>query len=465
MKAWCSALCACLLTGALTAEVVIEYDAERHGYPDGLEKLDPESIAEGVCIMAEAQRSMGEVDDFRFFGQLYPFPIRYAVVGDEKRSVTIKPIPSDHLETASFITVVMGRKSITAFELSKPEPGVPPKLPDEVVEMGQKLDKIDAFNRLIKASMAKSKAAGEVPRAVLVVNSETPFGKMVDTLKLIQATGCEHGLVMMSGHFAAAFNIRGKMDPEVKPPIARNSMPQENEEGRIVVNVRNNGTYTADDFTVLPDLGAIEDYVKKAREEFEPLGIEPRLHLRGDKEALFKHCRIAIRAAAKAGVHQVLFATYIRRQDDVDEPPEQAEPQERPRAVDPRLFVEGHRALIFLLEPREFDLGFWQPDPAAKPGKAPEIEPLRITIRDDGSILANDKFMDMDDTSRELPQLDALVKFYREGVDAVGESPHVKVYYTSKATHQRVIDVLNSLAGVGIHSVTFRPAAEKKKWE
>ena len=103
-----------------------------------------------------------------------------------------------------------------------------------------------------------------------------------------------------------------KTDPLVKPPIAKNAQAQKEKEGRIVVNVRNDGTYTAEDFTILPDEGAIEDYVKKARDKVEALGIKARLHLRGDKEALFKHGRVAVRAAAAAGVNQVLFATFIR---------------------------------------------------------------------------------------------------------------------------------------------------------
>ena len=103
-----------------------------------------------------------------------------------------------------------------------------------------------------------------------------------------------------------------KTDPEVKPPIAKNAQLQVNKEGRILVNVRNDGTYTAEDFTILPDEEAIKDYVKKARDKVEALSITPRLHLRGDKEALFKHGRVAVRAAAAAGVNQVLFATFIR---------------------------------------------------------------------------------------------------------------------------------------------------------
>lgn len=452
-----------MVASLLHAEVVIEYDAEKQGYPDGLEKLDKKTVADGVCIMAEAQLSMGEVHDFRFFGQLFPLPFRYAVVGEEKRSVAIKPIASDRLETKSIITVVMGKKSITAFELMMPEPGESPVLPDEIVEVGQKLDNIDEFNRLIKTSMDKSDAAGEVARAVLVVDTKTPFGEMIDTLKLIQTAGCEHGLVIMGDHFAAAFNILG-MDPEVKPPIARNAMVQQDEEGRIVVNVRNEmdaaiadipGHFIAEDLSVLETERAIKICVQKAREEIEKQGIKPRLYLRGDKEALFKHVRVALRAAAAAGVHQVLFATYVREQDVENETPDQAELQVRPKAENPRLFEEGHRSLISLIEPREYDLGFRLPSPAAKPNKAPEIDPFIITIKGDGSTWANGEPMDMDDSSRELPRLDAVLGLYRNGVDAVDENALVEIYATDDVQHQRVIDVLNSLARARINSVTF----------
>jgi biopolymer transport protein ExbD len=41
------------------------------------------------------------------------------------------------------------------------------------------------------------------------------------------------------------------------------------------------------------------------------LGYKPKLHLRGDKEAVFKYSRQVIRAAAKGGVDQVVFAVYV----------------------------------------------------------------------------------------------------------------------------------------------------------
>ena len=102
-------------------------------------------------------------------------------------------------------------------------------------------------------------------------------------------------------------------DPKVRPPVATNSKPQEDGSGRIVVNIRDDGTFTAEDFnTILPGEDEIYDMVKTVRERHQALGVVSKLHLRGDKEAVFRHCRTAIRGAARAGVDQVVFGVFVR---------------------------------------------------------------------------------------------------------------------------------------------------------
>lgn len=108
-----------------------------------------------------------------------------------------------------------------------------------------------------------------------------------------------------------------KTDPEVKPPIASNSKAQEDGRGRIVINVRSNGfggeeaRFTAEDFnTTLVEESDITDLIRKEKQKIDALGLVPKLHLRGDQDAVFKHSRTAIRAAAAAGVNQVVFAVY-----------------------------------------------------------------------------------------------------------------------------------------------------------
>ncbi len=103
-----------------------------------------------------------------------------------------------------------------------------------------------------------------------------------------------------------------RTDPDVEPPTATNGI-QGNPDGRIVINVRADGTFTAEDLTILPNEEAIFHYVRDAHAANELDAVISRLHLRGDKEALFKHGRAAVRAAARAKVEQVLFSTYLQR--------------------------------------------------------------------------------------------------------------------------------------------------------
>ena len=101
-----------------------------------------------------------------------------------------------------------------------------------------------------------------------------------------------------------------KTDPEVFPPVAKNSIRQEDGRGRIVINVRKDGTYTNEKSEVMKDDTDIFDLVKTEKEKIDASGITPKLHLRGDQDAVFKYSRTAIRAAASAGVDQVIFAVY-----------------------------------------------------------------------------------------------------------------------------------------------------------
>lgn len=102
-----------------------------------------------------------------------------------------------------------------------------------------------------------------------------------------------------------------RTDPAIRISIAGKGKPQEDGRGRIVVNVYRDGTFSAEDFNVkLPGEIEIADLVKKMKEKFDVLGVTPKLHLRGDREAIFKFSRTAIKAAASVGVDQVVFSVY-----------------------------------------------------------------------------------------------------------------------------------------------------------
>jgi biopolymer transport protein ExbD len=136
--------------------------------------------------------------------------------------------------------------------------------------------------------------------------------------------------------------------------------------------------------------------------------------------------------------------------------------------ADPALDISSLIDVCFLLliyfivtstiTPRESDLGMALP--AANPStEQPQIEPMFIRIEANGAIYtgtgASQQAMDADTSVRELPLLRGQLDMYASAARAANSKPLVQIYADGEATQQRVIDVLNALAGVNINSVTF----------
>jgi len=102
-----------------------------------------------------------------------------------------------------------------------------------------------------------------------------------------------------------------KQDAQVRPPVASYGKKQEEVNGRIVINVFQDGTFKDEMGKPLLSDEDITELVKTKKEINELKSYRSKLHLRGDKEAVFKHSRKVIAASAKAGVDQVMFATYV----------------------------------------------------------------------------------------------------------------------------------------------------------
>ena len=108
-----------------------------------------------------------------------------------------------------------------------------------------------------------------------------------------------------------------KMDKRVKIPIAADSIRQEIKTGRIVINVygdeeaADGGRFRMEDGEKpFADDRAMVAYIEEEKKKMKERGYTPRIHLRGDRGALFKYNRKVIRAAAEAGVNEVIFVSY-----------------------------------------------------------------------------------------------------------------------------------------------------------
>lgn len=140
---------------------------------------------------------------------------------------------------------------------------------------------------------------------------------------------------------------------------------------------------------------------------------------------------------------------------------------------DPELDISSLIDVCFLLliyfivtstiTPRETDLGMALPA-AAPSTEQPKIEPMFIRVDAAGIIYtgvgAGQQQLDSDSSVRDVPLLDSQLDLYSAAARSAGSNPLVQVYVDPGTTQQRVIDVLNSLAGAGITSVTFTDLVE-----
>jgi biopolymer transport protein ExbD len=116
------------------------------------------------------------------------------------------------------------------------------------------------------------------------------------------------------------------------------------------------------------------------------------------------------------------------------------------------------------ITPREQDLGMALPANSPPSSSQPKIDPMFIKVDAAGAVFAGtgdaQQPLDTDMTVRELPLLNSQLQLYSAAAKSAGNNPLVQIWVDPGTTQQRVIDVLNALAAVGISSVTFTDLIE-----
>lgn len=141
--------------------------------------------------------------------------------------------------------------------------------------------------------------------------------------------------------------------------------------------------------------------------------------------------------------------------------PEQDEPElDISSLIDVCFLLLIYFMVTATIQPRESDLGLSLP--AGKSSSPSKLEPMKITIQEDGSITVNDtEQLDSEavGAKRELPMLTDRLTAYKSGAEAANSDPLVNVAVMEDATQQTVVDVLNCLVGLKIEQVTFTDLA------
>ena len=100
-----------------------------------------------------------------------------------------------------------------------------------------------------------------------------------------------------------------KQDKNVEPPVALAAKPLAEANGRIIVNILQDGTLKDVDGRVI-NLNDLETICRTRLEINKAAGIDTKLHIRGDRRAIVKEMKKVVTASSNAGVMQVVFATY-----------------------------------------------------------------------------------------------------------------------------------------------------------
>lgn len=117
--------------------------------------------------------------------------------------------------------------------------------------------------------------------------------------------------------------ITVKKDNRVTMPIASNSGELKSANGCVVVNIygetkpdgfASNVVWGTDTSRPLASEQELGEYIKEKVEAFKREGYELKLYLRGDKQALFKGARGAIRVGGANGVSNVVFGVLPAKQ-------------------------------------------------------------------------------------------------------------------------------------------------------
>ncbi len=110
--------------------------------------------------------------------------------------------------------------------------------------------------------------------------------------------------------------------------------------------------------------------------------------------------------------------------------------------------------VVASLRPQEADLGITLPGTILQSKAVNMPDEQIIDVQKDGTVVLNGRIYGVANR-RGLPGLAATLNRYRQAAESSGSNALITVQAQDETRHERVIDVLNVCAGVGVKYVTF----------
>ncbi len=391
-----------------------------------------------VCLIAPAATRMGQFADL--LPQVYSSPFRSLKLQlrGQGTSVTIKrPGPEFHRTMERFAEgggdghLVFATTGPVATFVSTFKRG------GNAAEGQSRLNPdLEGVQHFLNAAAAGFEPAGEgeaksVPPLALIARSDCSLGQLVTVLQLLKQAGAETAAIVVNDEIPEPY-VEVIMDKHLHIPVAPKARSIDRGQGKIVIEIDANSKLTAEDGTALSSDEEVSQYLKARKSEWIKAGVDPRVHLRGDRNSLFSSSRRIIRLAAKLDLDEVIFVGRA--------------PGEK-------------------IQRRERDLEMALPSVMPN-GEFPPAKPFFIKIDKKGAIFVNsgpaEEALDQDPAQREAPLLNQRLDMYVAAAKAAGVEPLVQLHVEGDTRQQRVVDVLNALARVGVSKVTFTDLVEEE---
>lgn len=142
-----------------------------------------------------------------------------------------------------------------------------------------------------------------------------------DAMKMDMSPMIDMVFLLLIFFMIASQMITVKMDPEVLPPVADQSVTGTIFKGRFVVNVYQDGTFKDVDWNEITE-DQITERIGKLKDAMENTKTPAKLHIRSDRLAPVLSIKKVTKAAGAGGVNTVIFSSYSTKKGDPKRPSE-----------------------------------------------------------------------------------------------------------------------------------------------
>ena len=144
-----------------------------------------------------------------------------------------------------------------------------------------------------------------------------------DAMKMDMSPMIDMVFLLLIFFMIASQMITVKMDPEVLPPVADQSVTGTIFKGRFVVNVYQDGSFKDVDWNpITEDQITEKDPQTQGRDEMKGTKTPAKLHIRSDRLAPVLSIKKVTKAAGAGGVNTVIFSSYSTKKGDPKRPSE-----------------------------------------------------------------------------------------------------------------------------------------------